>query len=320
MDQKQLTEMTVNTIRFKRYSLATERAYLAWLKGYWSWCKNHSSLPTEEKIKSFLTYLAVQKRVSARTQSQALNAVVFFYRHVVKVDIGDFSAFLRSKKPRTLPEVLSQEEIARVLPRMKGVHLLIASLMYGCGFRLTECLTLRIQNVDFYRSQITVKRGKGDKDRVLQMPERVKAPLQAQMDYAKQIWLHDKETGHAGVALPDAIDRKYPNADKEWGWFWVFPSANYSTDPRSGIYRRHHIDDSPFQKALKNAARAAGVHKKVSSHILRHSFATHSLENGKPIHELQQEMGHKDLTSTQIYLHVMTKPCDRYNPLDLLAM
>ena len=320
MNEKQLTEMTVNTIRFKRYSLKTERAYLAWLNRYWQWCKQHPTLPTEEKIKSFLTHLVMKHNVSANTQKQALNAVYFFYRDVIKLDLGDLSSFLRSKKPRPLPDVLSQEEIAMVLPLMNGVHGLVASLMYGCGLRLNECLKLRVQNLNFYRDQITVKRGKGAKDRVLPMPTRIKARLQTQLDYAKQLYNSDQGTSYAGVELPDAIGRKFPNADKEWSWFWVFPAAGYSTCPRTGVVRRHHIHDSPFQKALKKAAQQAGIDKRISSHILRHSFATHSLENGKPIHEVQQEMGHKDLKSTQVYLHVMRKPGGTSNPLDLLVM
>jgi len=320
MNVNQLTEMTVNTIRFKRYSLKTERAYLAWLNRYWNWCKQHSTLPTEEKIKSFLSFLVMKNNVSANTQKQALNAIYFFYRDVVKQDLGDLTAFLRSKKPRSLPDVLSQEEVAMVLTLMTGVHGLVASLMYGCGFRLNECLKLRIQNINFYRDQITVKRGKGAKDRVLPMPERIKDRLRSQLEYAKQLYNSDQGAPYAGVELPDAICRKFPNADKEWSWFWVFPASGYSVDPRSGVERRHHIHDSSFQKSLKKAARKAGIDKRISSHILRHSFATHSLENGRPIHEVQQDMGHKDIKSTQVYLHVMKKPGETPNPLDLLVM
>ncbi len=320
MNTKQAIEMTINTIRFKQYSLDTERAYLSWLKRYWAWCKNNSSLPTEDKIKTFLTDLVIHRKAAPATQDQAKNAIAFFYRNVLKEDLGDFSSYLKSKKPRRLPDVLSQEEIAMVLPRIHGVHGLIASLMYGCGLRLNECLKLRIQNIDFYRDQIFIKQGKGNKDRVLTLPNRIKVKLQAQIEYARELHNIDAGTSYAGVALPNAIGRKFTNADKEWPWFWVFPAAKYSTDPRSGVIRRHHIHDSPFQKALKRAARETDINKRVSSHILRHSYATHSLENGMNIRELQESMGHKDISTTQVYLHLARNERATASPLDLLAM
>lgn len=320
MNVQQATAMTINTIRFKQYSLDTERAYLSWLKRYWAWCKNNPSLPTEDKIKTFLTDLVVCGSVAPATQDQAKNAIAFFYRNVLKEDLGDFSSYLKSKKPRRLPDVLSQEEIAMVLPRMAGAHSIVASLMYGCGLRLNECLRLRVQNIDFYRDQVFIKHGKGNKDRVLTLPNRIKTRLQAQLERARELHTIDAGTNHAGIQLPNAISRKLPNADKEWPWFWVFPAAKYSTDPRSGIVRRHHIHGSPFQKALKRAAKEAEINKRISSHILRHSYATHSLENGMNIRELQVNLGHKDISTTQVYLHLIKNHNTTSSPLDLLAI
>jgi len=246
--------------------------------------------------------------VAAATQNQALNAISFLYTQVLRIELGDLGEFLTASKRRRVPVVLSKEETQRLLAALEGTYQLMARVLYGTGLRLLELLRLRVQDVDFARNQIVVRGGKGDKDRVTVLPDKLKLELQRHLERVRLLWEQDVREGFGEVYLPEGLARKYPKAGKEWGWQWVFPSRSRSRDPRSGKMRRHHVQETGLQRAVKAGLHLSGITKRASCHTLRHSFATHLLENGYDIRTVQDLLGHKDVTTTQIYTHVMQKP------------
>jgi len=303
-----LLDQVREAIRLRHYSIRTEQAYTDWIKRYILF--HHKKHPQEmgaAEVERFLTHLAVQGKVAASTQNQALSALLFLYKEVLKVDLPWLSEVKRAKKPRRLPVVLTVEEVKRVLARLDGQHGLMADLLYGAGLRLLECARLRVKDVDFAMGQITVRDGKGEKDRVTMLPRSVFEPLRAYLDKVKVLHEHDLEEGFGEVYLPHALDRKYPHAAKEWGWQYVFPAAGRSVDPRSGKERRRHVDEQSLQRAVKKAVRAAGLTKPASCHTLRHSFATHLLQSGYDIRTIQEWLGHQDVSTTMIYTHVLNR-------------
>jgi integron integrase len=272
-----------------------------------------------EKVLVFLEYLALRRKVAASTQNLALNALVFLFNQVLKKPLGDMGEFARAKRPRRLPVVLTRQEVESVLNCLNGIYQLMAGLLYGSGLRLMECLRLRVQDVDFGYRQIVVRNAKGGKDRIVPLPQRFSDPLKAHLEQRKTLHQDDLAKGFGEVYLPDALSRKYPNAIREWGWQYVFPSAKLSVDPRSGQTRRHHAHESGLQKAIKKAARQADISKRVSCHCLRHSFATHLLEAGYDIRTVQELLGHADVATTMIYTHVLNTPgVSVRSPADLL--
>jgi integron integrase len=305
-------------MRFKQLSRRTEETYLQWIRrfilfhrragGSSGWIWRHPKEMGEVEVRAFLTDLAARRQVSAATQNQALNALLFLYREVVGVKMDWVDGFERAKRSRRVPVVLSQGEVRGLLQQLSGTRHLIGQVLYGTGLRLLECLRLRIKDVDFERNQIVVHGGKGDKDRVTMLPDKLKLELQQHLEVVRQTWREDVAAGHGKVWLPEALSRKYPKAEQEWGWQWVFPSAELSIDPETKVKRRHHVTDAAVQSAIKLAAARAGLIKPATPHTLRHSFATHLLENGYDIRTVQDLLGHKDVTTTQIYTHVMQKP------------
>jgi integron integrase len=295
-------------LRVKHYSLRTETVYVGWIKRFI--IANGKRHPREMgvlEVEQFLSTLAVEGQVAASTQNQALSALLFLYREVLQQELPWMDEIQRAKRPKRLPTVLSREEVAALLDQMSGVTWLMASLLYGSGLRLMECLRLRIQDVDFVRCEVTVRQGKGGKDRRTMLPKMLIEPLQSQLAEAKRIHARDLAAGFGEVWLPDALARKYRNAAREWAWQYVFPATTRSTDPRTGITRRHQLDESVLQRADKNAARRAGNAKPATCHTLRHSFATHLLEEGYDIRTIQELLGHKDVSTTQIYTHVLNR-------------
>ncbi|MEW6585488.1 MAG: integron integrase [Nitrospirota bacterium] len=307
-DWKNAGELMVRMLRLKQRSYRTEETYLGWLRRFYSHVRRtRPSELTDGHLKQFLSHLAVDRHVSKRTQDQAFNALLFFYRHVLEKDVGDLASVVRSKRGQRLPLVMSRSEVAMLFEKMSGLPLLMAKLLYGAGLRLNECTRLRVQDVDFDRMTITVRGGKGDKDRQSLLPKSAENELQLHLAHLRDIYEKDRKAKVAGVHLPGALERKYPNASKEWKWFWVFPSSRLSIDPRTQLVRRHHVSPEVIQRAIKNATSAAGLSKRVSTHTLRHSFATHLLECGYDIRTIQQLSGHVDLKTTMIYTHVARK-------------
>ncbi len=306
-NDKKLLDRVRDAIRLKHYSIRTEQAYVNWIKRYiYFHGVRHPAEMGAPEIQAFLTHLAVDQNVAASTQNQALSALLFLYKEVLKRDLGPIDA-LRAKKPKRLPTVLTKEEVRRVFQHMSGIHLLIARLLYGSGLRLMEGVRLRVKDLDFEYHTITVRDGKGAKDRVTMLPETLVVPLQDHLRTVKRTHEEDLAKGYGAVYLPYALERKYPNANKEWIWQYVFPANRLSVDPRSGVVRRHHIHESSVQKAVRAAAQAAGIPKRVSPHTLRHSFATHLLEAHYDIRTVQELLGHKDVKTTMIYTHVLNK-------------
>jgi integron integrase len=299
-------ERFLATMRLRNYSLRTERCYRDWIGRF---LKFHAgaapaSLGTSD-VREFLEYLAVSRNVAASTQNQAFSALLFFFDQVVEQPLGNLGDVVRAKRPSRLPVVLSREEVKRVLAFTEGTTGLILKLLYGTGLRLMESLRLRIKDVDFDRSQITVRSGKGNKDRAVMLPKVLREPLLSHLERVAALWESDRAAGVPGVAMPDALDRKYPQAGKEWGWMWVFPSSRLSLDPRSGIARRHHAHEMGLQRAVKAAARLAKLTKPIGCHTFRHSFATHLLERGADLRTVQELLGHESVETTQIYTHVL---------------
>jgi integron integrase len=295
-------------LRARHYAPRTEKAYCLWVERYIRFHKTrHPSEMGEAEINAFLTYLAVECKVSASTQNQALAALLFLYRSVVGREVGDLTGVIRARKQKRLPVVLTSEEVRALLDEMDGVCWLAVSVMYGTGLRLMECLTLRVQDVDFGRGQITVRQGKGGKDRITMLPESIIEELRHQMKLARRVHDRDLAEGWGRVILPDALERKYPNAAAEWRWQWVFPQERRWRNERTGQQGRHYMDQSIVQRAVHEAARRAGITKRVSCHTLRHSFATHLLEAGYDIRTIQELLGHKDVSTTMIYTHVLNK-------------
>lgn len=300
---------TRKALRLKHRSYSTEKTYVGWLRtfGEWAGYRDPAGLSGQD-IKSYLGFLAVERNVSPATQSQALNALVFLYRNVLDIKLGEKELdSVRAAHRRRLPVVLSRQEVGLALERIDENHRLMARLIYGCGLRLSEALSLRIKDIDLEGGQVIVRAGKGDKDRRTVLPEAVKDGLIARMDESRNLYDHDRKAGIAGVALPGALDRKYPNAGTEWAWFWLFPSQSLSVDPKDHSVRRHHIHQASLQRAFKCAVTAAGIVKPASVHTLRHSFATHLLEKGYDIRTIQELLGHANLQTTMIYTHVASK-------------
>ncbi len=308
-------------IRKKHYSIHTENAYADWTKRFILFHgKRHPQEMGETEISQFLTHLAVDRNVAASTQNQALNALVFLYKQVLKRELGDFGHIERAKKPKNLPTVMSQAETAGVLEIMTGRQAMMAKLLYGCGLRVKECIRLRVKDIDFERNQLMVRSGKGMKDRATMLPDQLKRPLRDHLGQVRMIHDQDIKKGVGEVYLPFALERKYRDAGKDWIWQYVFPSDRISEDPRSGKMRRHHLDESGLRKAVKQAARKAGITKKVGPHTFRHCFATHLLEADYDIRTIQELMGHKDVSTTMIYTHVMNKGgLGVKSPLDALS-
>jgi len=310
-------------MRRLHYSIHTERHYCDWIKRLVLFHKIQSReellAAGSVEIEAFLTSLAVEKKVSASTQNQALNALVFLYKRVLRQPLeGRIDAARSTKEPR-IPVVLIREEVAKVLPLIDGTAGLVVRLLYGSGLRITEAVRLRVKDVDFGYKQITVRSGKGNKDRVTTFPEKLAVPMQSHLEKVKAIHELDLAEGYGEVYLPFALARKYPNACREWGWQYVFPAANTAIDPRSkeGKIRRHHLDQSVVNKAIKKAVRLVGIHKKVSAHTFRHSFATHLLARGTDIRTIQVLLGHKDVETTMIYTHVLNQGAQGVpSPLD----
>ncbi len=295
-------------IRTKHYSLRTEQAYTHWIKRYiYFHGKRHPVEMGAAEVEAFLSSLAVDRQVAASTQKQALAALLFLYREVLGVDLPWLDGITRAKQRVHVPVVLTQAEVKRMLDWLDGTPGLMARLLYGSGMRLMECVRLRVKDIDFERHEITVREGKGGKDRRTMLPVSLAEPLQAHLARVRALFDGDRALGLPGVQMPDALARKYPDAAASWGWFWVFPSASLSVDPRSGVRRRHHAHEQVLQRAIKRAVHATGIAKPATSHTLRHSFATHLLEAGYDIRTVQELLGHADVSTTMIYTHVLNK-------------
>ncbi len=298
----------VAALRVRHYSIRTEQAYLDWIKRFILFHgKRHPREMSESEVGKFLTHLAVERQVSPGTQNQALNALVFMYRHVLERPLEELQGVVRAKRKQRLPVVLTVQEVRAVLKQLQGVYWLTACLMYGSGLRLMECIRLRVKDLDFSHRAIIVRDGKGGKDRVVTLPGDLITPLGRHLASVKMTHQKDLSDGYGDVYLPYALARKYPKAGKAWGWQYVFPAARRSIDPRSKLERRHHIDESGVQKAVKQAVQAAKIHKPATCHSLRHSFATHLLERGMDIRTVQEQLGHSDVRTTQIYTHVIQR-------------
>jgi integron integrase len=308
MGRSRLLDQMREILRLHHYSIRTEEAYLAWVKRFILFHnKRHPAEMGQKEISTFLTHLAVNKHVSASTQNQALSAILFLYKRVLNLKLDWLEDVVRAKRPRRLPVVLTKTEVTTILETMSGINALIARLLYGTGMRLMEGLRLRVQDVDFGLNEIIVRSGKGDKDRVTTLPEVLIPHLERQLEHVKHLHKADLDEGFGRVYLPFALDRKYPNAGIQLGWQYLFPSMNRSTDPRTGKIARHHLHEKNVGRSIRNAARKVGIYKRVSSHTLRHCFATHLLENGYDIRTVQELLGHKDVKTTMIYTHVLNR-------------
>jgi len=303
-----LLEQVREVIRVRHYSLRTEETYLRWTKRFILFHgKRHPREMGVQEVQQFLSHLAVEGRVAASTQSQALSALLFLYQQVLKQDIGSIDEVVRAKQPHRVPVVLTQDEVRTVLRHLSGTPWIMATLLYGAGLRLMECLRLRVKDIDFPSNHIVVRDGKGHKDRVTMLPQNVKAPVQRHLHDVQKLHEQDLQTGAGHVYLPYALERKYPNASHEWVWQYVFPATQPSRDPRTGIVRRHHVHRLVLQRAVQGAVRQAEIPKAASCHTLRHSFATHLLEAGYDIRTVQELLGHKDVSTTMIYTHVLNR-------------
>ena len=295
-------------LRLRHYSLRTEQAYIGWIRRFiLANDKRHPREMGVVEVESFLSTLATQGKVAAGTQNQALSALLFLYREVLSIELPWMETIVRAKRPQRIPVVLSRDEVTRLLAMMDGCFALMASLLYGSGMRLMECVRLRVKDVDFALNQICVRDGKGGKDRHVPLPQRLRAALTAQIERTRLIHEQDLMNGHGAVWLPHALARKYPSAPREPGWQYMFPSGQLSRDPRSGVLRRHHLDEAGLQRAVRAARLKAGIVKPATCHTLRHSFATHLLEAGQDIRTIQELLGHKDVATTQIYTHVLNR-------------
>jgi len=316
-----LMDQVRETLRYYHYARSTEKTYCYWVLKYVYFYekKQHPKDMGAREVERFLSHLATNKKVAASTQRQALNALVFLYRDVLLIPLDHSIAPIRAKRKRRPPTVLTQNEVERILEQMKGTHLLMAKIIYGSGIRLMECIRLRIKDIDFGQRQLFVRSGKGGKDRTTFLPRIVHDELFDHIERVKLLHRKDLEQGFGEVYLPNALARKYRNAAREASWQYVFPSKSRSFDQRTKKERRHHVLESGLQKAVKSAVKKAGIDKRATVHTLRHSFATHMLENGTNIRVLQDLLGHADVKTTEIYTHVMRKDIGGLqNPLDRL--
>ena len=303
-----LLDQLRSKIRVKHYSIRTEMQYVQWVRRFILFHdKRHPRDMGAAEVEAFLTHLAVEGNVAASTQNQALSALLFLYREVLEINLPWLDQVVRAKRPARLPVVLTRQEVTAVLDRMSGVYGLLARLLYGTGMRLMEVIRLRVKDVDFARGEIVVRDGKGAKDRITMLPQSLIAPLTEHLRGRRALFEDDLAKGMVSVYLPDALDRKYPNAALDWAWQYIFVAGSYSVDPRSGAERRHHLDEKLLQRAMKKAVQAAGLAKPATPHTLRHSFATHLLQSGYDIRTVQELLGHADVATTMIYTHVLNK-------------
>lgn len=306
--EPKLLERARQRMRATHLSFRTEKAYIHWMRKYILFHrKRHPSEMGEAEINAFLTYLAVEKRISASTQTQALCALLYLYREVLGRDVGELEGLVRAKRRRRLPVVLTREEVRRVLSELQGPERLFPTLLYGTGLRLLEGLRLRVKDVDFARSEITVRQGKGDKDRVTMLPASIQEELRRHLQGVELLHKKDLSDGFGRAPLPYALARKYSAAAAEWGWQFVFPAPHRSMDPRTGMWRRYHLHEQSVQRAFRRAVQRAGLAKPATCHTLRHSFATHLLMSGYDIRTVQELLGHKSLKTTMIYTHVLNR-------------
>ncbi|MFZ2656893.1 MAG: integron integrase [Victivallales bacterium] len=308
-------------LRLRHYSYHTEKTYLDWIERFRDYTgKGSADAVSDEDVRNFMTYLAVNQHVAASTQNQGFNAILFFFRHALEREMGDMKANVRAKRPLRLPIVFSTEEVAKIISNLEGTPALMVKLMYGCGLRLNECMRLRVNSIDLERGLLHIRAAKGDKDRMVPMPVSLKEDLKKHLERLKELHGKDTSQGYGQVHMPEALDRKYPNASSEFGWQWFFPMAKLSVDPRSGRVMRHHLLDRAFQDIVRKAIDKAGVNKHGTCHSFRHSYATHLLENGTDIKVIQELLGHSSIETTMIYTHVAQKKLAVVeSPLDRLG-
>ncbi len=319
MNKPRLLDQVREVLRLHHYSLRTEEAYTQWIRRFiFFHNKRHPRQMAESEVTAFLTYLAVNRNVTASTQNQALSAILFLYKKVLKIELDWLDHVVRAKHPSRLPIVLTKEEVTPLLESLQGLNNLLGYMLYGTGMRLMELLRLRVGDIDFAYRQILVRSGKGAKDRSTVLPEKLIPNIKKQLQRAKEIHNADLEEGHGRVYLPYALSRKYPNAETEWRWQYVFPSTRISVDPRTNVLRRHHFYEKNLQRAIKKAAYDLHMDKRVTAHTLRHCFATHLLERGTDMRTVQELLGHKDIKTTQIYTHVLRRGAGGVrSPLDV---
>lgn len=314
-------------LRYRHYSLNTEKSYVYWVRFFVRWSARASGAMRHPRdmgaadVQAFLTMLASDRHVSSSTHNQALSALLFLYRDVLNTELPWMQDIQRPQQPKRIPSVLTQAEVGALLAQMQGTEALLARLLYGTGMRLMEGIRLRVKDVDFDRKVIVVRQAKGNKDRVVMLPHSLLDTLRQQLLHARAVWEKDRQTDQAGVEVPDALEVKYPKVGHSWGWFWLFPAQGTSVDPRSGVIRRHHVFEERLQRAIKRATPLAGIAKQVSVHTLRHSFATHLLQSGTDIRTVQELLGHSDVSTTMIYTHVLKVAAGgTSSPLDALAL
>jgi integron integrase len=320
-EQPRLLERVRGAIRMRHYSIRTEDAYVGWIRRFIvHQGKKHPSAMGAVEINDFLSYLATDRNVSASTQTQALSAILFLYREVLKEEVPWLTELVRAPRSVRLPVVLTREEVRRLLGRMHGAPAIVARLLYGTGMRLLECLRLRVKDLDFQAGEVTVRRGKGDKDRTTMLPRVLTLALREHLTVVRALHDRDVMEGFGKVWMPEALEVKYRHASASWPWQWVFPAAGRSVDPRSGVERRHHLGEQVIQRAVHEATGAAGLSKAATPHTLRHSFATHLLESGQDIRTVQELFGHADVKTTMIYTHVLGLGASGVrSPLDILT-
>ncbi len=308
MNTSEIITEVKQAIRVKHYSYHTEQNYVRWIENFFEFHNNKAAENLDEKdIRQYLNYLAVTKNVAASTQNQALCSIIFLYKQVLGIDLGELGQIAWAKRPKRLPVVFSKPEVRAILAQLSGIYKIMVTLLYGSGLRLNECLQLRIKDIDFDYEQLTIRNGKGDKDRTSVLPQSIIKPLKLHIADAIKIHNADIRNGIDSVYLPFALAQKYPNAGTEIGWRYLFPAAAISTDPRSGKRQRHHIHDAILQRVVKTAISKAGIHKNGGCHTFRHSFATHLLEDGTDIRTVQELLGHRSVETTMVYTHVLKK-------------
>lgn len=321
MEKPRLLDRVRSVIRIRHYSRRTEEAYTYWIRQFILFNdKRHPLEMGKSEVEAYLTWLAEKRNVAASTQNQALNAILFLYKDVLEVDIGRLEGVTRAKKPKRLPTVLTRVEVRSVLNSMDGTPRLVSCLLYGAGLRLLDGLRLRVQDIDFATHELLIRDGKGGKDRRTMLPQSLVPLLQSHLDQVRQLHTNDLAQGYGSAWLPNALARKYPNAKRDWRWQYVFPAAKRWFDEEQQEWRRHHLHESVIQKAVKQAVTSAGIMRKVGPHTFRHSFATHLLEDGYDIRTVQELLGHKDVSTTMIYTHVLNKGGKGVrSPLDMQA-